>query len=71
MLLMLLMLQAQAQEIKLEADDEPMPKLRPETSLEYNVSLIEPKIEISEQSTPPPLKRTLIKTTGGYSISFY
>jgi len=40
-----------------------MPKLRPET-LEY-VSPIEPKIEINEQGTPPPLKRTLIKTSNG------
>lgn len=42
-----------------------MPKLRPETSLEYNISPIEPKVEINEQSIPPPLKRTLIKTNGG------
>ncbi|XP_029173642.1 zinc finger protein 569-like isoform X2 [Nylanderia fulva] len=56
---------AQKHEIKVEKD-EPMPKLRPETSLEYNMSLIEPKIEISEQSTPPPLKRTLIKTANGH-----
>jgi len=42
-----------------------MPELYPETSLEYDVSLIEPKIEINEQSTPVPLKRTLIKTAGG------
>jgi len=41
-----------------------MSKLRPET-LEYNVSPIEPKIEINEQGTPPPLKRTLIKTASG------
>ncbi|EZA60516.1 hypothetical protein DMN91_009963 [Ooceraea biroi] len=56
---------AQAQEIKIEADDEPMPKLRPETSLEYNVPLIEPEVEINEQSTPP-VKRTLIRTSKGY-----
>lgn len=57
---------AQKHEIKVEKDDEPMPKLRPETSLEYNMSLIEPKIEINEQSIPPPLKRTLIKTANGH-----
>ncbi|XP_012531158.1 zinc finger protein 271 [Monomorium pharaonis] len=56
----------QTREIKVEADDEPMPKLRPETLLEYNVSPIEPKIEIKEQSTPPPVKRTLVKTSSGY-----
>ncbi|KYM98152.1 hypothetical protein ALC62_11143 [Cyphomyrmex costatus] len=56
---------AQAHEVKVEADDEPMPKLRPET-LEY-ISPIEPKVEINEQGTPPPLKRTLIKTANnGY-----
>jgi len=42
-----------------------MPELYPETSLEYDMPLIEPKVEINEQSTPIPLKRTLIKTTGG------
>lgn len=42
-----------------------MPKLIPETSLEYSVSTMEPKIEINEESTPPPVKRTLIRTTGG------
>ncbi|XP_012226103.2 PR domain zinc finger protein 5-like [Linepithema humile] len=57
---------AQTQEIKVETDDEPMPKLRPETSLEYDISPIEPKVEINEQSAPPPLKRTLIKTANGY-----
>ncbi|XP_050446343.1 zinc finger protein 836-like [Cataglyphis hispanica] len=57
---------AQTHEIKAERDDEPMPKLRPETSLEYNISPIEPKIEINEQSTPPPLKRTLIRTANGH-----
>ncbi|XP_024893789.1 zinc finger protein 85-like [Temnothorax curvispinosus] len=54
----------QTPEIKGVADDEPMPKLRPET-LEY-ISPIEPKVEINEQSIPPPLKRTLIKTVNGY-----
>ncbi|KAG5307757.1 ZN845 protein, partial [Pseudoatta argentina] len=54
----------QTHEIKVESDDEPMPKLRPET-LEY-ISPIEPKVEINEQGTPPPLKRTLIKTSNGY-----
>lgn len=57
---------AQTREIKVEADDEPMPKLRPEALLEYDVSPIEPKVEINEQSTPPPLKRTLIKSSSGY-----
>ncbi|XP_011859864.1 PREDICTED: zinc finger protein 184-like [Vollenhovia emeryi] len=57
---------AQTHEVKVEADDEPMPKLRPETLLEY-VSPIEPKVEIDEQSAPPlPLKRTLINTTSGF-----
>lgn len=51
--------------MKVETDDESMPKLCPETSLEYDVSPIEPKIEINEQSAPPPLKRTLIKTANG------
>ncbi|KAL6267694.1 hypothetical protein P5V15_000766 [Pogonomyrmex californicus] len=55
---------AQTQEIKV--DDEPMPELHPEVLLEYNGSPIEPKIEINEQSTPPPLKRTLVKTSNGY-----
>ncbi|KAL0121760.1 hypothetical protein PUN28_006908 [Cardiocondyla obscurior] len=56
----------QTHEIKVEIDDEPMPKLRPEALLEYNVPPIEPKVEINEQSAPPPLKRTLIKTANGY-----
>lgn len=58
---------AQTHEIKVaKADDELMPKLQPEALLEYTVSPIEPKVEINEQSTPPPLKRTLIKTSSGY-----
>ncbi|EFN85388.1 PR domain zinc finger protein 5 [Harpegnathos saltator] len=55
----------QQREIKVEADDESMPKLSPEI-LEYSVPIIEPRIEINEQSAPPPFKRTLIKTTNGY-----
>ncbi|KAK9297045.1 hypothetical protein QLX08_009140 [Tetragonisca angustula] len=55
------------QDLKEESEEEKtMPKLIPETSLEYAVSTIEPKIEINEESTPPPVKRTLIRTTGGY-----
>lgn len=55
------------QDLKQESEEEKtMPKLIPETSLEYSVSTIEPKIEINEESTPPPVKRTLIRTTGGY-----
>ncbi|XP_043522322.1 zinc finger protein Xfin-like [Frieseomelitta varia] len=55
------------QDLKEESEEEKtMPKLIPETSLEYSVSTIEPKIEINEESTPPPVKRTLIRTTGGY-----
>lgn len=46
-------------------EEEAMPKLIPETSLEYSISPIEPKIEINEESAPPPIKRTLIKTMGG------
>ncbi|XP_076642973.1 uncharacterized protein LOC143353480 isoform X1 [Halictus rubicundus] len=55
----------QNDEVQLESEDEPMPKLSPETSVEYSVP-IEPKVEINEESTPPPVKRTLIRTTGGY-----
>lgn len=55
----------QTHEIKEKVDDEPMPKLHPEALLEHNMSPIEPKVEIDEQSTPPPLKRTLIKTANG------
>ncbi|XP_046821176.1 PR domain zinc finger protein 5-like isoform X1 [Vespa crabro] len=53
-------------EIKEEAENNIMPKLKPETSLEYIMSPIEPKVEINEGSTPPPVKRTLIRTAGGY-----
>ncbi|KAL2721386.1 zinc finger protein 354A-like isoform X1 [Vespula maculifrons] len=53
-------------EIKEEPENDMMPKLKPETSLEYIVSPIEPKVEINEGSTPPPIKRTLIRTAGGY-----
>lgn len=53
-------------EVKTEEEEESMPKLSPETSLEYTVSPIEPKVEINEETTPPPLKRTLIRTAGGY-----
>ena len=53
------------QDAQAESEDEPMPKLSPETSLEYAM-LIEPKVEINEDSAPPPVKRTLIRTTGGY-----
>lgn len=52
-------------EIKEEPENDMMPKLKPETSLEYIVSPIEPKVEINEGSTPPPIKRTLIRTAGG------
>ncbi|XP_031841658.1 uncharacterized protein LOC116430976 isoform X2 [Nomia melanderi] len=55
----------QKDEVQVESEDEPMPKLSPETSLEYSVP-IEPKVEINEESAPPPIKRTLIRTTGGY-----
>ncbi|XP_033338765.2 uncharacterized protein LOC117227541 isoform X1 [Megalopta genalis] len=55
----------QDDEVQLESEDEPMPKLSPEISLEYSVP-IEPKVEINEESAPPPIKRTLIRTTGGY-----
>ncbi|KZC07064.1 Zinc finger protein Xfin [Dufourea novaeangliae] len=55
----------QKDEIKIESEDESMPKLSPEAALEYSMA-IEPKVEINEESAPPPLKRTLIKTTGGY-----
>ncbi|XP_033347323.1 zinc finger protein Xfin-like [Bombus vosnesenskii] len=55
------------QDLKEESEEEKtMPKLTPETSLEYSVPPIEPKVEINEESTPPPVKRTLIRTTGGY-----
>lgn len=58
-------LQVQQREIKVKTEDESMPKLSPEI-LEYNVpSIIEPRIEINEQTAPPPIKRTLIKTTNG------
>ncbi|KAG7202177.1 hypothetical protein KM043_015857 [Ampulex compressa] len=53
-------------EVKVESEEEPMPKLSPETSLEYTVPPIEPKVEINEDTTPPPVKRTLIRTAGGY-----
>ncbi|XP_076237210.1 uncharacterized protein LOC143180984 [Calliopsis andreniformis] len=55
----------QKQETQTESEDEPMPKLSPETSAEYTIP-IEPKVEINEESVPPPVKRTLIRTTGGY-----
>lgn len=52
-------------EVQAEMEEEAMPKLSPETSLEYAMP-IEPKVEINEESAPPPVKRTLIRTTGGY-----
>ncbi|XP_076619124.1 uncharacterized protein LOC143340737 isoform X1 [Colletes latitarsis] len=52
-------------EIQAEMEEEAMPKLSPQTSVEYAMP-IEPKVEISEESTPAPVKRTLIRTTGGY-----
>lgn len=48
-----------------KSEDEAMPKLIPETSLGYPMPPIEPKVEINEESAPAPLKRTLIRTTGG------
>lgn len=56
----------QRHNIDAEACDETMPILQPEPIfLEYNVPLIEPQVEINEHSAPPPLKRTLIRTTNG------
>ncbi|XP_053971385.1 zinc finger protein 567-like [Hylaeus volcanicus] len=52
-------------EVQAEVEEEAMPKLSPETSMEYTLP-IEPKVEINEESTPAPVKRTLIRTTGGY-----
>lgn len=43
-----------------------MPKLTPETSPGTSMPLIEPKVEIKEESPPAPVKRTLIRTAGGY-----
>ncbi|XP_015186330.1 PREDICTED: zinc finger protein 528-like [Polistes dominula] len=57
--------------LKDELEKYLMPELKPETSLEHIVPSIEPKVEINEETaTPPPLKRTLIKTSGGYRCGF-
>ncbi|KAI4494473.1 hypothetical protein M0802_008965 [Mischocyttarus mexicanus] len=57
--------------IKKEPESDLMPELKPETSLEYIVPPIEPKVEINEETTtPPPLKRTLIRTSVGYRCGF-
>ncbi|XP_066582940.1 zinc finger protein 569-like [Prorops nasuta] len=49
-----------------DTENNSMPTLTPETSLEVTVPLIEANVEISEGSPLAPLKRTLIRTAGGY-----
>ncbi|XP_012276780.1 PR domain zinc finger protein 5 [Orussus abietinus] len=59
-------MQLRNQEVKKEKDFESMPKLTPETSAGTSVPFIEPKVEIKEEAAPIPVKRTLIRTAGGY-----
>ncbi|XP_015606237.1 zinc finger protein 569 [Cephus cinctus] len=59
------MMQVKKQELKKELGMESMPKLSPESSPGTSM-LLEPKVEIKEESTPTPVKRTLIRTPGGY-----
>ncbi|XP_034935788.1 zinc finger protein 329-like isoform X2 [Chelonus insularis] len=54
-------------DMDVDNENESMPKLIPEAHVGDSISLFEPKVEISEEhSLPTPMKRTLIRTAGGY-----